>query len=73
MKPELLAQLLKDQEAKRPVALATDLASGEQTLAYPVGAADALGDMAGDEAVIEALSRPPGRRREGMEEWLKAM
>lgn len=35
MKQDTLAQLLADQAAKHPVALATDLASGVQTLVYP--------------------------------------
>jgi uncharacterized protein with von Willebrand factor type A (vWA) domain len=33
----------------------------------PVHNLQSLGEL------IEALSRPPGRRREGMDEWLKAM
>ncbi len=35
MKQETLTQLLDDQAAKRAVALATDMESGEQTLIYP--------------------------------------
>ena len=35
MKRELLTQLLADRRAKRPTALATVLASGEQCLVYP--------------------------------------
>ncbi len=51
MKIELLNRLLKDQQAKTPVALATNLASGEQALVY---GADAAGDLAANAAVCAA-------------------
>lgn len=51
MKIELLNRLLKDQQAKTPVALATNLASGQQALVY---GADAAGDLAADAAVCAA-------------------
>ena len=37
MKREVLDQLLRDREAKRPVVLVTDLESGDQQLIYPGG------------------------------------
>lgn len=51
MKTELLNRLLQDQKAKRPVALATDLATGEQALVYTD---DAHGEMAGETDVLKA-------------------
>ncbi len=51
MKIELLNRLLQDRQAKTPVALATNLASGEQALVYTK---DADGDLAGNAAVCEA-------------------
>ncbi|MBT5048394.1 MAG: XdhC family protein [Rhodospirillaceae bacterium] len=44
MKAETLTQLLKDQEAKTAVALATDISSGDQALIYLDSAAGALAD-----------------------------
>jgi xanthine dehydrogenase accessory factor len=37
MRPDVMRQLLEDRAAKRPVALATDLKSGAQTLLYLYG------------------------------------
>ncbi|HUN50950.1 MAG TPA: XdhC family protein, partial [Candidatus Sulfotelmatobacter sp.] len=37
MRPEIMRQLLEDRAAKRPVALATNLKSGAQTLLYLYG------------------------------------
>ncbi len=49
MKIDLLNQLLADREAKRQVVLATDLASGEGRLLYPVEA-----ESSGDELLAAA-------------------
>lgn len=51
MKIEILNRLLRDRNAKTPVALATNLASGEQALVYGAGAE---GDLAGNAAVCAA-------------------
>ena len=51
MKIEILNRLLRDRSAKTPVALATNLASGEQALVYDTGAE---GDLAGNAAVCAA-------------------
>ena len=51
MKTSTLNQILQDQKAKTPVALATDLTSGAQALVY---ADSATGDLAGDANVITA-------------------
>lgn len=44
MKAETLSQLLKDQEAKAAVALATDISSGDQALIYLDSATGTLAD-----------------------------
>jgi xanthine dehydrogenase accessory factor len=42
MKRELLARLIADRDAKRSVALVTNLANGDQVQVYPTGAASGL-------------------------------
>ena len=42
MKKEILDQLLRDQEEKRPVVLATDLVTGNQALIYYTSATGPL-------------------------------
>jgi xanthine dehydrogenase accessory factor len=42
MKRELLAKLIADRDAKRSVALVTNLANGDQVQAYPTGAVPGL-------------------------------
>jgi len=51
MKSALLDRLLQDRQAKRPVALATNLESGEQALVYYD---DATGPLAQQQAVVDA-------------------
>ncbi len=51
MKIELLNRLLQDRQAKRPVALATNLETGAQALVY---LKDAHGELAEHETVLEA-------------------
>ena len=51
MKTATLSQILADQKAKTPVALATDLTSGAQALVYYDRA---TGDLAGDANVVVA-------------------
>lgn len=51
MKKDLLHQLLLDRKAKRPLALATDLASGQQALVYHDSA---TGPLARQSSVVEA-------------------
>ena len=56
MRRELLGALLRELEAKRPVVLATHLATGEATLLHP-GAPDPAGDPALLAPAREALQR----------------
>lgn len=56
MKRELLAQLLRDREAKRAAVLVTELASGAQTLFHPDDPASAPRDAALLEAARAALA-----------------
>jgi len=51
MKSDTLKQLLKDQESKTPVALATDLATGDQALIY---LDEATGTLAANADVVGA-------------------
>lgn len=51
MKADTLNRLLKDRETKRPVALATNLATGAEALVYPD---NAEGELATDQAVLDA-------------------
>ncbi len=67
MKREILAQLLRDLEEKRPVVLVSDLASGEISLVHPFGeraSADPALLQAAREAAVRdqscKLERPTG-------------
>lgn len=60
MRRELLLQLRRDVAAKRPVVLATDLASGEGRLLYPFEKG-----AAGDEALLAAAREAAARDRSG--------
>jgi xanthine dehydrogenase accessory factor len=51
MKTETINRLLRDRKAKRAVALATNLATGDEALVYP---SDASGTLAQHPAVVEA-------------------
>jgi len=65
MNTHLLNRLLQDRKAKRPVALATDLAGGEQALVYPD---DADGGLALDSEVVAAARRAIADDRSGAHE-----
>lgn len=54
MKRETLDQILKDQESKTPVALVTDLESGDEALVYHDTAS---GTLAADSEIVEAARR----------------
>ncbi|MBK18393.1 MAG: xanthine dehydrogenase [Rhodospirillaceae bacterium] len=54
MKTAILDQILQDQEAKTPVALATELATGDQALIYYDSA---KGDLANKPGILEAARR----------------
>jgi xanthine dehydrogenase accessory factor len=60
MRREVLSQLRRDVAAKRPVVLATDLASGEGRLLYPFEKG-----APGDEAVLAAAREHAARDRSG--------
>ncbi len=60
MKTHTLNRLLQDRQAKQPVALVTDLASGAETLVYPH---DADGEMAGSEATLTAARKALARNQ----------
>ncbi len=54
MKSEILKQILKDQETKIPVALATELSTGDQAIIYLDAS---LGDLAEKPGVLDAARR----------------
>ena len=54
MKTAILDQILRDQEAKKPVALATELSTGEQALIYYDSA---TGDLAQKPGILDAARR----------------
>lgn len=54
MKRAILDQLLADQETKKPVALITDLANGDEALVYHDGATGTLSD---DSEILEATRK----------------
>ncbi len=64
MKREILAQLLRELAAKRPVVLATDLGSGESRLVDPFGEAPGA-DPALVQAAREAAEQDQSRKLEG--------
>lgn len=64
MKAEILQALLEDRRSKRPVALLTHIASGEQSLVYEN---DSLGDIA-DNQLIELARGALSQDRSGMHE-----
>ncbi|MGH6962741.1 MAG: XdhC family protein, partial [Dongiaceae bacterium] len=62
MKRAILARLLADRTAKRPVALVTELGGGAQALVYPT---DAFGDLQLDAATLAAVREALAADRSG--------
>ncbi|MEE8332608.1 MAG: XdhC family protein [Alphaproteobacteria bacterium] len=63
MKTETLTQLRKDQETKRPVALATDMTTGAEALVYHD---DATGELAGNAELMAAARQALQDDRSGV-------
>ncbi|MBM3486929.1 MAG: xanthine dehydrogenase [Alphaproteobacteria bacterium] len=63
MKRAILDRLQKDRASKRPVALATRLADGAETIVYPEGA---FGDLERDAVVLAAARRGLAEDRSGV-------
>lgn len=63
MKRAILDRLQRDRDSKRPVALATRLADGAETIVYPDGA---FGDLERDAAVLAAARKGIAEDRSGL-------